>query len=748
MTAAVAFDGVRSMEEIRELLQERGQRVRAQSVLEFLIALTASVATVVVAQAAPSRGPRADQVVIDLTKPVNTIVPDQALGAALDGMEKGEVNLYLTPFNIEKMRSAGLRRVTYRTRPELGIEVWHWSEEGSWSDGAHQQGYWTSSDNPSTEGPVTWGYSLPRRGDSVDNATNVGYSRLDDGDPASFWKSNPYLDHRYTGLAQSRPQWIVLSFKKPTPINAARILWGTPFARHFLVQYWKGTDLYWEGKDVANRPGHWTTFPHGDQTIAADPGNATLRLADAPIRARFLRMLLLQSSETAPPGSTDIRDRLGYAVREVSFGVLGAAERLEDVVRHGKTQDEQTLTQVSSTDPWHRAIDRDLGTEQPSLDLVFKSGLNGGMPLMVPVGVFYDTPENAAAEVRYIKRRGWPVRQIELGEEPDGQFIAPEDYADLYLETARALHDIDPTLSLGGPSMQGAMTGTWPDPENGRSWPGRFVARLKARGGLDQLGFFSFEHYAFDDVCGPLGGMLRDETGLMDKLMAKTTAAGVPRSIPWIISEYGFSPFAGRAMSELPSALLAADIVGHFLTLGGSTAFMFGYTPDQPANQNFPCAGYGNMMLFQADDDGRSHWSMPVYYAERMMMQDWGAPADQPHQLYATHSQMTDAKGRPMVTAYPLKAADGHWTVMLINRDEGRAHRMRVVFRGRGGEQAFGAGGALSVVQYSSAQYVWLDRGEGSHPVRDVPPTRYEIKGGHAVVLPRMSLTVVRGEGP
>src|SRR5208282_1003798 len=147
----------------------------------------------------------------------------------LDGMERGGVDKYLTPFNIEKMRSAGLRRVTYRIRPELGIEVWHWTDKGSWSDAAHAQGYWTGDDNPARGSRVTWGYSLPRRGDSADQANNEGYSRLDDGDPASFWKSNPYLDRRYTGAATSRPQWVVLSFKDPQPVDAARILWGTPF---------------------------------------------------------------------------------------------------------------------------------------------------------------------------------------------------------------------------------------------------------------------------------------------------------------------------------------------------------------------------------------------------------------------------------------------------------------------------------------------------------------------------------------
>lgn len=682
-----------------------------------------------------------DEVVVDLTSPVNAITPAEALGAALDGMEKDKVARYLTPFNVERMRSAGLRRVTYRTRPELGIEAWHWSEEGAWSDSARQQGYWTSSDNPAHESPVTWGYRLPRRGDTVDEANNDGYSRLDDGDPATFWKSNPYLDKTFTGASQSRPQWIVVSFTDPTPIDAIRIQWSEPFAKRYRVQYWRGQDEY----DPAGR---WLDFPHGDLSNPSAPNDRALRLADTPISAEFLRIMLLESSETAPPGSTDIRDRLGYAVREIGFGVLLPSGEFRDAMRHGKSRLAQTLIQVSSTDPWHRAIDRDLDTEQPSLDMVFKSELNGGLPLMVPVGTLYDTPENAAAEARYLKRRGFPVRQIELGEEADGQYVAPEDYADLYLQVARSLHAVDPSLSLGGPSMQGAQTDTWPVRDDGPSWIGRFIARLQARGALDTLGFFSFEHYPFEKVCGNFGEQLREDTDLLNRQMKSTATAGVPKSIPWIISEYGFSPFSGRAMSEIPSALLAADIVGNFLTLGGNAAFMFGYPPDVPINQEYACAGYGNMMLFQADAAGRAAWPMPVYYAERMMMVDWGDPPDQRHEVFAARARAKDAKGRPYVTAYPLRGPDGRWSVMLINRDERRPHRVRVVFRRRGtGDYAFGAQQPLSAIQYAPQDYIWLDRGPASHPIRDLPPRRSAIAGG-AVLLPAFSLTVVRGLGP
>jgi len=192
---------------------------------------------------------------------------------------------------------------------------------------------------------------------------------------------------------------------------------------------------------------------------------------------------------------------------------------------------------------------------------------------------------------------------------------------------------------------------------------------------------------------------------------------------------------------------LSADIVGNFLSQGGARAFMLGYTPSEPANQIFPCAGYGDMMLYEADDKGQAKWIMPMYYAEQMMIRDWGDPADQPHQLFAAASEKLDPKGRAMVAAYPLRRADGQWAIMLINRDGDHPHRLHIVLHGDGADRVFGQDEALQVVQYSPADYTWLDSKEASHPTKDLPPDRFSLKPGEDVLLPAMSLSVVSGAG-
>src|SRR5439155_2664671 len=257
--------------------------------------------------------------------------------------------------------------------------------------------------------------------------------------------------------------------------------------------------------DLSQRlPSEWRNFPGGATTRGAG-ADRVLKLAARSLTVRYVRIRLNQSSGTGPSGSTDIRDRLGYAIREIHLGSIDRRGRFKDVIHHAPNRNSQTVIYVSSTDPWHREVDRDGQTEQPGFDFIFRSGLTNGLPLLLPVPVLYDTPENAAAEIRYLKARGYAFERIEMGEEPDGQFVAPEHFAALYLQFAKAIHDIDRTLRRGGPSLQDIEQSQVPGRiEFGKAGGlGRFLEYLKRHDQLDKFSFFSFEWYPFGDYCKP-----------------------------------------------------------------------------------------------------------------------------------------------------------------------------------------------------------------------------------------------------
>ncbi len=126
------------------------------------------------------------------------------------------------------------------------------------------------------------------------------------------------------------PQWVLINFEKEVPVQALRILWGEPFATQYEVQYWEGeaAEFY---KDMLR--GRWRPFPKGlieDST----GGGPLLRLSNAPVRTHYVRIVLKKSSGTAPAGSTDARDRLGFAIRELYAGVLNSSATLKDAIAH------------------------------------------------------------------------------------------------------------------------------------------------------------------------------------------------------------------------------------------------------------------------------------------------------------------------------------------------------------------------------------------------------------------------------
>jgi hypothetical protein len=642
-------------------------------------------------------------ITVDLSRPLNVFDPSSAIGAGVDGHERGEVERLLSPANIKAMRSAGLRPLTYRLRTELAGEVWHWNPKGTWSDAARQQGYWVSDPTPGDPISVSYGYRLPRRGNTVDQANNDSYSRIDDGRLDTFWKSNPYLD--------PAPQWVVIDLKQKTAVNTLRVKWGIPWATAYTVQYATRDDI-----DPAS-PDMWRDFPEGSQT-AQGGGRVTTRLAQRPMSVRKIRVLMTDASGTAGAGATDPRDRLGFAIEEIWLGTTSSSGRFVDVLKHGASRQRQSEIWVSSTDPWHSAKDRDEKVEQPGLDRVFRDGLTNGLPMLAPVGILYDTPENAAAEIRYLNARGFPVAEVELGEEPEEQQVPAAYYGALYLKFANAIHAVNPRLRLGGPSLVLLAR----ENDRGPSWTKQLVTWLREHNALNLLQFFSFEWYPFDEVCKPVAPQLAQARELLTRSLQQLARDGVPRNIPWFMTEYGYSAYGSQAEVDLPGAILNADTVGTFLAFGGAKAFLYGYEPGELLHE-LPCT-WGNNMLFLA---GRPLQKMPTYYGAQLLTQQFLQPASGNHTMYAASAD------DPHIGTYAVKRPDGLVSVLILNKDPLKTTTVELPLAG-----------LIDVFQYSRAEYQWHAAGEAGHPIRNKAPSHLRTER-KLVQLPPYSITVVRG---
>jgi hypothetical protein len=687
-------------------------------------------------------GALAVSAIVAADHPINTCVPTKEIGAGIDGHERGQCTRMFSPRNIAEMRSAGLGPLTYRLRTELAGEVWHWNPRGTWSDASHQRGYWISDDSDAGPINLSYGYRLPRRGNTTDQANNDGYSRITDGDKESFWKSNPYLDQHFTGEPNEvHPQWVVVDLGAPRAVNAIRISWGTPSAEEYRVEYWSGNDPMHLHSD---RPDDWRPFPQGVVNQSSG-GEETIRLAPAALSVRFVRIVMSRSSRPTVPPSTDIRDSLGFAIREIGVGLCDDQNCFHDRVHHAPNR-KQTMIYVSSTDPWHRAVDIDYKTEQPGLDFALSSELINDQPVLVPVGVLYDTPENATAEIRYVRQRGYRVEQIELGEEPDGQWVSPEDFAALYVGVARHLQALSSDLKLGGPSLQSFESEllTWPDAAGNRSWMNRFLRRVQAA--HCPFDFLSFEYYPFDDICSDSAPQQLLEVPMrLAAMMTSLRKDGVPSETPCYMTEYGYSVFAGRHEVDIEAALFAADVVGSFFSLGGRKAYLYGYEPNYLVNE-LGCS-WGNLMMLQMDAKDKIN-RLSTYHSVRLITQEWMQPTNDLHELFQVHVEQRDSASLPAVSLYAVRRPDKEWALLAINKDPKRPARLTVQFKSSEARPPVTFTGQVNVVQFSRQQYAWRDMARNGRPIRSMPPARFLRPASPSYEIPPYSLTVLRGSIP
>jgi len=678
----------------------------------------------------------------------NTFSPIQAMGTTLDRIPSNTTDTFFEPDQIKQILEAGWGPVSYRQNTELFVQAWHWNPKGTWSDPA-KQGYFVGNATPSKELiRHSFGYSLPHRGVTRNSGSEFdGYSRLDDGDLNTYWKSNPYLTKTFTGEEDSaHPQWIAVKLAERQIVTAIRLAWAEPYARKYRVQYWLGNG------DAIDDPvsGEWKDFPAGAISDGKG-GTVTIQLSAAPVAAKYVRVLMTESSNTCDThGKGDRRNCVGYAIKEVYLGTMQKGA-FHDLLYHVPGQ-EQTFTYSSSIDPWHEPNDlyvipdRMEAGDQVGLDLFYTSGLTRGLPAMIPVSLLYGTPEDAAAQIRYVEKRGYPISYVEMGEEPDGQYFAPEDYASLYLQWATALHKVDPKLKLGGPVFEGVSEDIkfWPNDAGETSWFKRFLAYLKSHDRISDLSFMSYEHYPYyDGTCqGPWSNLFK-EPEILTHIVQVWRDDGLPDNVPMFNTETN-AP-GGDAAVDVFGALWLGETFPAFLTAGGKASYYhhsMPYSTPHPACSN----SWGTYHMFTTDHDWRIKQRTSQFFAAQMLTQEWAEPKDAEHRLFRAVSDIKDKEGHVLVTAYAVLRPDGQWSLMLINKDYDNPHNISIHFHDDDSKKDRSFVGPVARITFGKEQYTWHSAMRDGYADPDGPALHSVLPGGQdQFTLPAASMTVLRG---
>ncbi|HEX3322924.1 MAG TPA: discoidin domain-containing protein [Terriglobales bacterium] len=678
----------------------------------------------------------------------NTFSPIHALGATVDRIPSNTTDIFFRPDQLKQILEAGWGPISYRQNTELFVQAWHWNPEGTWSDPSGK-GYFVGSSQPGKNLiRHSYGYSLPHRGVTRNGGSEFdGYSRLDDGDLRTYWKSNPYLTKSFTGEDDSlHPQWIVVQLQDKQIVTALRIAWAEPYAKRYQVQYWLGKG------DAMDDPGsgEWKDFPAG---VVSDGkgGTVTHELSSTPLATKYVRILMTESSNTCDThGKSDRRNCMGYAINEIYVGTQQNGV-LHDLLHHAPDQS-QTFTYCSSIDPWHQSSDlyvlpdRMESGDQVGLDLFFTSGITRGQPAMVPVAMLYSTPEDAAAQIAYLKTRAYPISYIEMGEEPDGQYMSPEDYAALYLQWATALHRVDAQLKLGGPVFEGVTEDIkfWPDTNGQTSWFKRFLDYLRSHDRLADLSFMSYEHYPYyDGTCeGPWSNLYK-EPELLNHIVQVWRNDGLPANVPMFNTETN-APGADAAV-DVFGALWLGETFPAFLAAGGKASYyhhLLPYSTPHPACAN----SWGTYHMFTVDHNYLIKQRTSQFFAAQMLTQEWAQPIDAAHQLFRAVSDIEDNRGHVLITAYAVLRPDGQWSLMIINKDYDNSHTVTIAFEDENAETHSSFVGPVARITFGKEQYRWHSAMADGYADPDGPADQSTLpQGTDHYLLPPASMTVLRG---
>ena len=137
----------------------------------------------------------------------------------------------------------------------------------------------------------------------------------------------------------------------------------------------------------------------------------------------------------------------------------------------------------------------------------------------------------------------------------------------------------------------------------------------------------------------------------------------------------------------------------------------------------------------------------PQYIATQVVTKEWVQPIDAPHRLYRVSSDVKDASGNLLITAYAVERPDGQWSVMLVNKDHDNEHSVKVVFADPETRRDRFFTCRVDRITFGDAEYQWHPEGTSGWADPDGPPSKSTVSGGAEALyqIPKASIVVLRG---
>ncbi len=402
------------------------------------------------------------------------------------------------------------------------------------------------------------------RGTSKEHYGFSSASRITDGDTGTFWWSDPLI----TG---TDPCFYV-EFKTAQEADSASIYWGGRYGVDFKIQRWLDQSTFY--------PGPHQTATNKWETVDSVTNSTQLRYA-APfakaVKSPYYRVVVTKMSHP------------GEGVQVCEFKLFSKGAQVTVNIKKYQAQGESQTKAIGVGAHPGNVIREDWAGGWANWDFEsFMTYCKGFAYTAIPViCVNYSTgtPSEAARWVHYANVvKKYDIRYWQVGNELDGAWeeagpVSAKMYAEKFIQFARAMKAIDPSIKVFGPVLAGAdFAGQASGDFNAKSWMATFLEYVGAREKTDQkkycdgVDFHSYPYW-FENKPDPEEMLERSDyvNQRSDTLlsMIKEYLLG-PDSVSVFMSEFNSSVVMSSLLQKPINGICMANMYGGFASHFGS----------------------------------------------------------------------------------------------------------------------------------------------------------------------------------
>lgn len=302
---------------------------------------------------------------------------------------------------------------------------YHWNGIGKYDS----TGLWISTEEEGKYAPGFLGETI-YRGTTKDNYGFVRRSHLADGNMNTIWWGEI--------LDPNDPPWVVVEFPEKKNIDSIQISWGDLRPKAFQYEYWT--------TDYAEYPGVHQALTNDLKLEAkVKVTGAETMYKGKTVRTRYVAIRF--KLQDLPGKGVQIREMKMFS--EGTDLLAGNEYKMYAMSTRNGDKARTDWTNI----PWH------FEEFMTYINGLPKSANGKPAQAVICVNAGTGTSKEAAAWVKYANKvKGYNIKQWEIGNELDGEWeesgpISARHYAARFLEYARAMKAVDPTIIIHGPLL-------------------------------------------------------------------------------------------------------------------------------------------------------------------------------------------------------------------------------------------------------------------------------------------------------